>query len=405
MWMPQLENKDVIGCVLKSMINVISRRTSEVFAVVVINNLLKKLQGKYDFLKYVEIRNIMYSEAIDFVRVKPEINYVNNLEIGQAIKEIFDILTTSIGKNAGYYFLIEVKEGLTYENERRIKDLGVDLGLMQLRYTSDIEEKTYDVHIKNSDLLKHVFKALFELVYRETNKYFAITTLTKLIDRFRADYEVLKYVKVNDVESIEDMDVVSVMSEVDVEDPSEIGCAIQRIIFEVNRSLEERGGSFFIERFKNHLSEEYSYLLEEMGVNLHVIQLQPELVTKNVIKALLDVLSEASTQSYAVLTIDNVLRKIREQYDYLKYVRIDSMRYSDGIDAISVFPYIDAVSPPDLGKAIQKLIEKVMLSLGENAGKDFVKKFKEYLGNAYILKIEEMGVNLHMIELRQNLLR
>ena len=43
-------------------------------------------------------------------------------------------------------------------------------------------------------------------------------------------------------------------------------------------------------------------------------------VTKNVIKALLDFLSEASTQSYAVRTIDNVLRKIREQYDYLKYV-------------------------------------------------------------------------------------
>ena len=81
------------------------------------------------------------------------------------------------------------------------------------------------------------------------------------------------------------------------------------------------------------------------------------------------------------------------------------MRYSDGIDAMSVFAYIDAVSHPDLGKAIQKLIEKVMMSLGENAGKDFVKKFKEHLGNAYILKIEEMGVNLHMIELRQNLLR
>ena len=402
--MPQLENKDVIGCVLRSMINVISRRTSEVFAVVVINNLLKKLQGKYDFLRYVEIRNIMYSEAVDFVNVDHEVNYVNNLEIGRAIKEIFDILTASIGKNAGYYFLREVKEGLKYENERRIKDLGVDLGLMQLKYLSDIE-KTYDVHIKNSDILKHVFKALFEIVYRETSKYFAITTMTKLIDRFRADYEVLKYVKVNDVESIVGVDIVSIMSEVDVENPSKVGCAVQRIILEVNRSLEDRGGSLFIERFKNHLSEEYSYLLEEIGVDLHVIQLKPELITKNVIKALLDVLSEASTQSYAVLTVDNVLRKIREQYDYLKYVRVDSMRYSDGIDAISVFPYIDAVSPSDLGKAIQKLIEKVMLSLGDNAGRDFVKKFKECLGEAYILRIEEMGVNLHMIELRQNLLR
>jgi hypothetical protein len=402
--MPHLENKDVIGCVLRSMINVISRRTSEVFAVVVINNLLRKLQSKYDFLKYVEIRNIMYTEDLDVVTIDPQVNYTNNLELGRAIKEIFEIITVSVGKKAGYYFLREVKEGLTYENERRIKDLGVNLELMQLRYMSNVEEKVYSTNLKNSDILKHVFDVLFEIVYRETSKYFAITTMTKLIDKLSFDYEILKYIKINDVESNKGADIVTVMSEVNFEKPDKIGGTIQRVILEVNQSLEDKGGSFFIERFRNHLKEEYAYTLEEMGVDLHVIQLPQELVTKHVIKALLDVLSEASTQSYAVLTVDNVLKKIRGQYDYLKYVRIDSTRYSDGIDAISVFPYIDGINPYELGKAIQKLIERVMLSLGGNAGRNFVEKFKERLGKSYLLKVEEMGVNLHMLELKQSFL-
>ena len=274
--MPHLENKDIIGCVLRSMINVISRRTSEVFAVVVINNLLRKLQSKYGFLKYVEIRNIMYTEDLDIVTIDPQVNYTNNLELGKAIKEIFEIITVSVGKKAGYYFLREVKEGLTYENERRIKELGVNLELMQLRYMSNVEEKVYSTNLKNSDVLKHVFDVLFEIVYRETSKYFAITTMTKLIEKLSCDYEVLKYIKINDVESNKGADIVAVMSEVNFEKPDKIGGAIQRVIIEVNRALEDKGGSLFIERFRNHLKEEYAYTLKEMGVDLGLMQLEHE---------------------------------------------------------------------------------------------------------------------------------
>lgn len=403
--MPQLENKDIIGCILRSMINVISRRTSEGYAVVVIGNILRKLGERYDFLKYIKIRNIQYSEALDVINVDPDINYVNSLEIGNAIKELVEIIIVSMGEKPGYYFIKEIKGRLSYDYEQRIKDLGVDLDIMQHQYITEREKTTYNFHIKNSEILKHVFKALFDILNRETSRYFAVSTMNELVDRFSTDYEVLKYVKVNDVRSIQEgIDIVSVLSDVDAEEQSRIGSAIQKIIQEVNNSLEDKGGSLFIERLKNRFTDEYAFILEEIGVNLHVIQLPQELVTKHVIKALVDVLSEASTQSYAVLTIDNVLSKIRERYDYLKYVKIDSMRYSDGIDAVSVFPYIDAISPSELGRAIQKLIEKVMLSLGEEAGRHFVDKFKEHLGKAYLLRIEEMGVNLYMIQLKQNFL-
>jgi hypothetical protein len=62
------------------------------------------------------------------------------------------------------------------------------------------------------------------------------------------------------------------------------------------------------------------------------------------------------------------------------------------------------VRASELGRGLQRVIEEISTSLGENAGKYFVDKFKRRLGHALFLRIEELGVNLHMIELKRNLL-
>ena len=45
--MPQLENKDILGIILRSTIGVIGRRTSEAYANIIISNALKELEEKY----------------------------------------------------------------------------------------------------------------------------------------------------------------------------------------------------------------------------------------------------------------------------------------------------------------------------------------------------------------------
>ena len=42
-----------------------------------------------------------------------------------------------------------------------------------------------------------------------------------------------------------------------------------------------------------------------------------------------------------------------------------------------------------------------MDALGENAKDEFIQNFKESLEKKYLSKIEELGVNFHMIELHQ----
>jgi hypothetical protein len=367
MWMPQLNNKEILGRILRSTIGVISRRTSEAYANVVVGNALEELTDKYYFFKLIEVQGTQYTEVFDVVKIMDDINDVDVKEIGNATTDFVKTISRSMGKNAGFYFIREIKEDLPF------------------------------------DILKHVFTVLFEILDRESGRDFSYTTLNELVKRFTTKYELLRFVKINDIRSIQGVDIVTINEEVNEEDPSDVGVTVQKFIQEVNASLNERGGFNFVEKIRNALNSDYLMKLEEMGVNLKVIHLGHEVVVKHVLKTLIDLLSEHTTQSYAILLIDNVLRKIDDKFEFFKFVKIDSMRYSQGVDAVSVPEDIESIRPSFLGRGIQKALEKLTLSLGEDAGPDFIDKFKKRLGKAYLLRIEEMGVNLHMINLKQNL--
>jgi hypothetical protein len=400
--MPRFENEEILGCILKSIIDVISRRTSEAYANVVIGNAIRELSEKHSFLRYVEIKDTRHTELFEAVTIASDLNRVEPQKIGKATIEFLEKIIISMGKNAGYYFIKEIKEDLPNDYEKTIKELGIDLDILQLEFITEIKQSLKS-QIRNSDILKHSIKTLFDILDREIGRDYAFSTISEVVERFRTKYSLLEYVTINDIRSIQNVDLVSVMPNIDELEPTNVGTAIQKIIQEINYLLGEQGGFTFIEKFRNNFNEDYISKLGEMGVNINVLQLSQVLVVQHVLKALINVLSELSVQSYAVLTIDNVTKKLGDKYEFLKYIKIDSMRYSEGIDAISILPEIDIVRPSEVGRGIQKIVEETIISLGEEAGQHFIEKFKKRLGKAYVLRIEEMGVNLHMINLRRNL--
>ena len=54
--MPQIDNDKVLGCILRSIIGVISRRTTEAYATNMVGNIIKELTDKHSFLQYVKIQ-------------------------------------------------------------------------------------------------------------------------------------------------------------------------------------------------------------------------------------------------------------------------------------------------------------------------------------------------------------
>jgi len=400
--MPQYDNKDLIGLMLKSTIGVLGRRTSESYANLIVNDDIDKLSEKYPFLRYVHIKGTKYTEVFEIVTIDQEINEVGIEKIGNTLREFLENVIIQMGKNAGYYFLREIKEDLPFSYIESIKNIGVDLDYLQLKFITEIKDFSM-FKIENHDILKNVFKTVFEILDRNIGRDSAYLVLSETVSRLQIQNPVLKHIKVNDIRSIQNVDVVRVDTEVDQVSASKVGVSIQKCIQELNNNIGEKNNLNIVEKIKNILTTEYLLKLEEMGVNFDIILLNQTSVVKHVLKALVEVLSRSSTESYAIVMINNVIKEFEDRFEFLKNIRIDGLHFSEGLDAIIVSEEIESIRQSDLGRSIQKIIDRIVKSLGEDAGKYFIDKLKDQLGKAYVLRIEEMGVNLHMIELRQSL--
>ncbi|MCK4995249.1 MAG: hypothetical protein KAR55_00030 [Thermoplasmatales archaeon] len=400
--MPQFENIAILGRILRTTIDVISRRTSDAYANVIIGNAIKDLAKKYNFLDYVKIQGIQYTEVFDVIDIGTEINNVDLKEIGKAANEFLENIIGSMGKNAGYYFLKEIKEDMSSEYGAIIKEIGVDLDFLQLKFHAELKQFSR-LQTKNSEMLRNFTNILFDILDKDYGRTAAFITLNELVGRLGTEYETLRYVQINDIRSVQGVDIVTINSDVDKADSSEVGAAIQRIVQELNNYYADKGGFNLIEKLKNQLSSDYIFQLEMIGINLEVIQLKKELVIKHIIIALIDVLSRSSNPSSSIMVVNDVIKKFQERFEFLNKIKIDSEQFSKGNDGVVVSPEIEDVNSSELGRGIQKVVEDLTISLGEEAGENFIEIFKKRLGKAYVLRIEEMGVNLHLMELKRNL--
>ncbi len=401
--MAELKNTEILGRIIKSTIGVIGRRTSEAYANVVVENSLKKISSKYSFLENVKIEKDRFKEVINVIEINDKIDDLDIKLVGTAIRDFMITIANTMGKDAGFYFIKEIKEDLPYSYENKIKDLGVDLDYIQSEFITEVKS-TFKFSIDNSDLLKYMFSLIYEILEQELGRKKAYSLLNEFVGLFSTKYELLSYIKINDVVSIQNVDIVSVDKNVNNINSDKIGSVLQKIIQEINKELNGYNIVTFVNKIDSKLSADYRFKLKEIGVNFDVIKLKKTLLVKNVLKVLIEILTESSTESYAVLIINNILEKKKERFLFLKYIKIDSVKISEGADSIVVSDEIDSVSPSELGRFLQRVMEKVSTSLGDDAGKYFIDKFKDRIGKPYLLRMEEIGVNLHMIELRKNLL-
>jgi len=401
--MPYLENKEIIGRILRSSILVIGRRTSEAYANVIIGNAIKELSEKYNFLSNIQVISTKYSELTDKVIIKSDIENIDSEQVGKATRDFIEKITKMMGKNAGYYFIKEIKEDLPYEYEQSIKDYDIDLDLLQFKYITEIK-LSIKKRISNSEILNYSLRILMDILDKEIGKNASYEMISELVERLNINYDIFNYVTVNDVRVVQGVSSVTIAPEVNSIDSKKVGITIQKIIQEIYNSLGDTVSYSFITKFKNYFNSDYLFKLEEMGVNLEIIQLKKDLVVKNVLRSLIKVLSESSNQSYSIMLIDSVIRKFENKYSCLRYIKVDNMLYLDGKDEIVISPEIESVKGYELGRAIQNVIEDIANSLGKNAGLDFIQNFKRKLGKAYVLRIEKLGVNLHMLELKQGLI-
>ncbi len=129
--MSEFKNSDVIRHILKATFVVAGRRTLDSFAVKVVKTVVKTLEREFDFLKYVEIKDVVYSEVEEIVTVSSDLDSIEPSKIGKAIDIVLREVYIELKDDAGLYFISELKEYLGEKYVLAIENLGVDLDDIQ----------------------------------------------------------------------------------------------------------------------------------------------------------------------------------------------------------------------------------------------------------------------------------
>ena len=133
--------------------------------------------------------------------------------------------------------------------------------------------------LDKSQIIKNVLKTLISISSRKTDLPYAIMTIEDLMKQLETQYRFLRHVHINNEFYKEDSgDVISVMSDINTVSPTQLGKAIHSIISSMNRSLGENAGHFFIKEIRNRLSDESLSIMEDMGIDLGLMQLESEIL-------------------------------------------------------------------------------------------------------------------------------
>ena len=130
--MTDLEKSKIVKNVLINLINISGRKTNKGHAITIIDNLLKDLENKYSFLKNIKIIDNRYIEDEMIVNVLSDIDNIDSKNMGKALNEIISTMHYNLGDKAGHFFIKELQRNIGGDYNEIIKEMGVDLGLMQL---------------------------------------------------------------------------------------------------------------------------------------------------------------------------------------------------------------------------------------------------------------------------------
>ena len=132
--MAAIENSEVVQHILQKLIDISSRKTTEERAVTTMYGLIKKLEEKYEFLKHIEVKDTRFLEMDDSISVMSDINVIKLNDVGEALYDIIKTMNVSLGKDAGHFFIKELRSNIEENYQSKLEDMGLDLGLMQLEY-------------------------------------------------------------------------------------------------------------------------------------------------------------------------------------------------------------------------------------------------------------------------------
>lgn len=125
-------------------------------------------------------------------------------------------------------------------------------------------------------------------------------------------------------------------------------------------------------------------------------------VVRHILKAVFVVAGRRTLDSFAVKVVKTVVKTLEREFDFLKHVEIKDAIYSEVEEIVTVSSNLDSIEPSKIGKAIDMILRKVYIELKDDAGLYFIGELKDYIGEKYVLAIENLGIDLDDIQSEQH---
>jgi len=131
--MADIKNSEILKNVLQTLYTVTSTRTTETSTAMVMSAIIKTIEQKYGFLKYVKIKEGGHSEhGDDVIDIASDLESVDTNNICKAIETIVKVVYSDLGDKAGLFFIKEIRRRTEESIISKLKDHGVDLEFMEL---------------------------------------------------------------------------------------------------------------------------------------------------------------------------------------------------------------------------------------------------------------------------------
>jgi len=406
--MPTLENAEVLQKLIQILIKVIGRRTTKNFAITTVGSNIKALKQKYDFIKYVELSDAMFSEKSDDVKVKSEINNIQVSDLGPAIDDLFDNIVHSLGRNVGFFYIKEIQQDLEKELGALFNEFEINLNLKQQEHLIEImENKVIEIQeIKNTEVFEIILNAIVKLINIKISENFTKDHVIKAIKTLqeKENYAFLGFLEIEEIRDPRNPYQAYVDPEIDNFLIAGRGEVIQKLLEEIGKSSDLEVRKYIGSKFGMLLDDQELRTIKKIGLKLE--QLDDSLrkeghqaLLSEIFQATISIIEKKISGEFGINYIDAMLKKVQVKHEILKYIKVDNARLSEGINAIVIDSKINSVDSYTLGKAVKDILGQSQIDL-KNVSNSFITDFQKQIGKVNLEEMEKIGVNMHMLELR-----
>lgn len=396
-----ISNSVITNQLLKVLVEKISRRTSDSFALVTIDTILKILEKKFDFLKYIQINRELYSEGIDAISIDKNIDEIQPGDYFKAIHEFIKITVKYLKRNADYFFIREFQEAIENIPGLNLNETGLDLSYMQFQYIVDSKQaRQFEFNL----LIEKVLSSLAMVVNCIYPEKDTILILKNSVEKLKQKNSIFNYITIGGVQDSEGFYEINVSEKINSLISVSISKAIQDLIQEISSKIEWTLEESFIDRFKKEIGENNMMKLKDLGVNFQeikfsIIQKENQQLMEKTIDTLIKILGQKTSENYAYISVINIINSIKDDYNVLKFIEVDDSKINLGLNSLNIKSEINLVDPYKVATALREIIKITGSYLGDHK-KAFIEEFKKQLGEEYISELSRIGVNLHFLELK-----